>query len=82
MPDTRLEQRLALHGGLKAVSTIEGKGKGKPKIGIEEFLAVAERFGFTKPTLRKIKEIVPRGRRSVRPRNLHRPEPVVHGQGL
>ncbi|HUW34672.1 MAG TPA: DegT/DnrJ/EryC1/StrS family aminotransferase [Planctomycetota bacterium] len=56
MPDTRMQQKLALHGGLKAVSRIEGKGK--PKIGVEEFMAVVERFGFSKPTLRKIREIV------------------------
>jgi len=50
------EQKLALQGGLKAVSQIEGKGK--PKIGIEEFMSVARRFGFSKPTLGKIRKAV------------------------
>ena len=50
------EQKLALQGGMKAVSTIEGKGK--PKIGVEEFMSVAERFGFSAKTLRKIRHAV------------------------
>jgi 8-amino-3,8-dideoxy-alpha-D-manno-octulosonate transaminase len=45
--------KLALHGSLKAVTRIEGKGKAK--IGIEEFMAVAERFGFSAPTLKQIR---------------------------
>jgi len=49
-------QKLALQGGMKAVSRIEGKGK--PKIGADEFLSVAERFGFSRATLRKIREAV------------------------
>ncbi len=53
MSDARDREKLALEGGLKAVSSIEGKGK--PKIGIEEFMAVAERFGFSKATLAEIK---------------------------
>jgi len=50
------EQKLALQGGMKAVSTIEGKGK--PKIGVEEFMSVAGRFGFSAGTLRKIRQAV------------------------
>ena len=49
-------QKLALHGGLKAVTRIEGKGK--PKIGVEEFMSVAERFGFSAKTLKQIKAAV------------------------
>lgn len=56
MSDERARQQLALQGGLKAVSTIEGKGQ--PKIGVEEFLSVAERFGFSQATLEKIREAV------------------------
>lgn len=47
------EQKLGLKGGLKAVSTIEGKGE--PKIGVEEFMAVAGRFGLSKTCLSKIR---------------------------
>ncbi len=50
------DQKLALRGGLKAVSQIEGKGE--PKIGVEEFMSVAQRFGFSKSALRKIREAV------------------------
>lgn len=50
------EQRLALQGGLKAVSAIEGKGQ--PKIGPDEFMALAERFGLSAGALEKIRAIV------------------------
>jgi 8-amino-3,8-dideoxy-alpha-D-manno-octulosonate transaminase len=50
------KQRLALQGGLKAVTRIEGKGQ--PKIGLDEFMSVAERFGFKRDTLRKIRAVV------------------------
>jgi len=56
MGSSKLEQKLALQGGLKAVTQIQGKGK--PKIGVEEFMSVAERFGFSRPTLAKIREAV------------------------
>ncbi len=49
-------QRLALRGGMKAVSSI--KGRGRPKIGVEEFMAVVRRFGFSRPTLARIREAV------------------------
>ncbi|MGD2175949.1 MAG: aminotransferase class V-fold PLP-dependent enzyme [Candidatus Brocadiaceae bacterium] len=52
----REEQKLALRGGLKAVSSIEGKGQ--PKIGVEEFMAVARRFGLSETVLKKIREAV------------------------
>jgi len=48
------QQRLALQGGLKAVTRIEGKGR--PKIGPQEFMAVARRFGLSAKTLRRIRE--------------------------
>ena len=53
MATHRETQKLALQGGLKAVSQIEGKGQ--PKIGIEEFMSVAERFGFSPGARQKIR---------------------------
>ena len=46
----------ALQSGMKAVSRTERKGE--PKIGIDEFMSVAERFGFSDQTLRRIRRIV------------------------
>jgi 8-amino-3,8-dideoxy-alpha-D-manno-octulosonate transaminase len=56
MANQRDAQRLALQGGMKAVTTIEGKGK--PKIGLEEFMSVAERFGFAPDALKRIRGAV------------------------
>ena len=56
MPDHRETEKLALQGGLKAVTRIEGKGS--PKIGKEEFLSVAERFGFSAATMAKIRAAI------------------------
>ncbi|HOV72864.1 MAG TPA: DegT/DnrJ/EryC1/StrS family aminotransferase [Candidatus Hydrogenedentes bacterium] len=56
MSNSRAEQQLALHGSMKAVTQIEGKGE--PKIGIEEFMSVAERFGFSTKTLDAIRKAV------------------------
>ena len=53
MAKHREEQKLALQGGMKAVATIEGKGR--PKIDMDEFMAVARRFGFSAKTLKKIR---------------------------
>jgi len=53
---SKQKEKLALQGGLKAVTRIEGKGK--PKIGIEEFMSVAESFGFDSVTLKKIRAVV------------------------
>jgi len=53
MQSSRQEQKLALQGGLKAVTSIEGQGE--PKIGIEEFMAVVRRFGFSEETLERIR---------------------------
>lgn len=41
---------------MKAVTRIEGQGE--PKIGVEEFMSVAERFGFSPATLAKIRAAV------------------------
>lgn len=54
--DTREKEKLALEGGLKAVTRIEGKGN--PKIGVDEFMSVAERFGFSPATLGNIREAI------------------------
>ena len=54
MSEDREEQKLALRGGLKAVGQIEGKGRAK--IGLEEFMAVARRFGFSGEVLEGIRE--------------------------
>ena len=56
MTDHRQRESQALQGSLKAVTKIEGKGD--PKIGIEEFMAVAERFGFTPEALERIRTAV------------------------
>ncbi|MDP6116154.1 MAG: aminotransferase class I/II-fold pyridoxal phosphate-dependent enzyme [Planctomycetota bacterium] len=52
----RQTEQLALQGGMKAVSGIEGKGE--PKIGAEEFMSIAERFGLSEETLAKIRDAV------------------------
>ncbi|MCK5805008.1 MAG: DegT/DnrJ/EryC1/StrS family aminotransferase [Lentisphaeria bacterium] len=56
MNKERTTQQLALQGGMKAVSAIEGKGK--PKIGADEFMALAERFCLSDTALSKIREAV------------------------
>jgi 8-amino-3,8-dideoxy-alpha-D-manno-octulosonate transaminase len=43
---------LAINGGPKAFPEMEGKPQ--PKIGIEEFMSIAERFGFTPDALERI----------------------------
>jgi len=50
------EKDLALYGGEKSVKGFEGKAK--PKIGIEEFLEVADTWGYSASTIAKIKEII------------------------
>jgi 8-amino-3,8-dideoxy-alpha-D-manno-octulosonate transaminase len=56
MTDHREQQSQALQGSLKAVTQIEGKGD--PKIGIEEFMSVAERFGFTPEALARLRAAI------------------------
>lgn len=55
---SKAAETLALQGGLKSVGAIEGKGE--PKIGVEEFMSIAERFGFDKDTCASIEKIVRR----------------------
>ena len=56
MSSDRERQKLALEGGLKAVAQIQGEGE--PKIGIGEFMSVAERFGFSPKVLKKIRGVL------------------------
>ena len=55
MSKHRLEQQLALNGGMKAVTRIAGKGQ--PKIGVDEFISVAERFGFSAAALAQFRAV-------------------------
>ena len=50
------KQKLALQGGMKSVSRMEGRGK--PKIGVEEFMSIAERFGLSAGTRRGIRALL------------------------
>ena len=52
----QVHKQLALHGGPKAVDQIEGKGE--PKIGVEEFMAIAERFGFPGTVQEEIRAVI------------------------
>lgn len=56
MSKTRQQQKAALQGSLKAVTRIERQGE--PKIGLDEFMSVAERFGFNKNTLARIRKVI------------------------
>jgi dTDP-4-amino-4,6-dideoxygalactose transaminase len=46
-------ESLALNGGPKALAGLEGKPK--PKIGVAEFLSIAERFGFSDAAMGRIR---------------------------
>jgi len=50
------EQDLAVKGGKKAITQFHGKGK--PKIGAEEFMELADTWGFSSSTLAKIRRII------------------------
>lgn len=50
------QQQLALHGGPQAVARIEGQAK--PKIGVDEFMAIAERFGFPNTVQEEIRAVI------------------------
>ena len=47
---------LAIDGGPKAFAKMTGKTR--PKVGVEEFLSVAERFGFSPAALKRLKKAV------------------------
>ncbi len=52
------EQQLAIHGGPKAVQYIAGKSQ--PKIGVDEFMSIAERFGFSEVVQEEIRSVISR----------------------
>ena len=52
----RRRQKLGLEGGLKAVSGI--KRRGRPKIGLDEFMSIAERFGFSSSVRRRMRSML------------------------
>ena len=56
MTESRDRESQALQGGLKAVTRIEGRGEAK--IGVEEFMSVAQRFGFNPDALERIRAAV------------------------
>jgi 8-amino-3,8-dideoxy-alpha-D-manno-octulosonate transaminase len=56
MTNNQASMAAALQGSLKAATRI--RGRGEPKIGIEEFMSLAERFGFSAATLERIREVV------------------------
>jgi dTDP-4-amino-4,6-dideoxygalactose transaminase len=56
MVTTTARDQLALYGGPKAFDQMEGRPQ--PKIGIEEFMSLAERFGFTPAALARIRAAV------------------------
>lgn len=49
-------QTLALNGGPKSFPQMEGTPQ--PKIGIEEFISIAERFGFSDEAIARIRSVV------------------------
>lgn len=53
---TKTDQALALHGGPPAFPGMVGRPQ--PKIGVEEFMSLAERFGFSQATLDRIHQAV------------------------
>lgn len=50
------KSKLAINGGDKAIEGFEGKGQ--PKIGDEEFLEIANVWGYSQETIDKIKEVI------------------------
>ena len=53
MTERKPDRQSGLLGGLQA--TTRAQGRGEPKIGVDEFMSVAERFGFSPATLAKIR---------------------------
>lgn len=51
-----LDQTLALHGGPQAFPQMSGQAQ--PKIGVVEFLSIAERFGFSLAALERIRNAI------------------------
>jgi hypothetical protein len=53
---TPSKESLALRGGSKALAHVEGRSR--PKIGVQEFLSIAERFGFSEAALDGIRAAI------------------------
>jgi 8-amino-3,8-dideoxy-alpha-D-manno-octulosonate transaminase len=49
-------EQLAINGGAPAISGFEGVAQ--PKIGVQEFVAIAQRFGFSKAAVERIAQAV------------------------
>ena len=56
MPTTERTQELAIRGGPKAFPKMHGTKR--PKIGVEEFMSIAERFGFSADALNRIRSAI------------------------
>ncbi|MBX7256269.1 MAG: DegT/DnrJ/EryC1/StrS family aminotransferase [Candidatus Hydrogenedentes bacterium] len=56
MKKVREKEQKALAGSQQATTRVARRGE--PKIGVEEFMSVAERFGLSKSTLKQIRAIV------------------------
>lgn len=53
---TITSQALAIEGGPKAIGTFTGVSQ--PKIGIEDFMALAKRFGFNEDAMKRIESVI------------------------
>jgi len=56
MSNARKNQKIALQGSMRAVSAIEAKGE--PKIGVDDFMALCQRFGLSSKAMAGIRKIV------------------------
>ncbi len=56
MPAHTDTQKLALHGGPQAHPQVEGKSQ--PKLGVDEFMSIAERFGFPGTVQEEIRAVI------------------------
>lgn len=56
MVTTTAPETLALNGGPQAFPQMEGQPE--PKIGIEEFISLAERFGFSDAAIERIRSVI------------------------
>ncbi len=54
--DTTQSGQLAINGGPKAFQKM--RGQKRPKIGVDEFMSLAERFGFPGDVLKRIREVI------------------------
>ncbi len=50
------EQQLALQTAFRATGSVDSRGE--PKVGVEEFMSIAERFGFSRDALSKVRSAI------------------------